>query len=98
MLKDGGLRAPPPSSLMLTGITYDVVLELAAAHGIPHQVRAISEAEVRSADELWMTSSTKEIMAIVKLDGVPVGAGVPGPLSRQMDALYQTFKQQVMRA
>jgi len=98
VVKDGVLRAPPPSTLMLTGITYDVVLELAAAHGIPHQVRAISEAEVRSADELWMTSSTKEIMAIVKLDGVPVGAGVPGPLARQMDALYQTFKQQVMRA
>jgi D-alanine transaminase len=96
--KDGVLRAPPPSSLMLTGVTYDVVLELAAAHGIPHEVRAISEAEVRSADELWMTSSTKEIMAIVKLDGVPVGAGVPGPLAQRMDGLYQTFKRQVMRA
>lgn len=98
VVKDGVLRAPPPSSLMLTGVTYDVVLELAAAHGIPHEVRAISEAEVRSADELWMTSSTKEIMAIVKLDGVPVGAGVPGPLARRMDGLYQAFKQQVMRA
>ena len=98
VVKDGVLRAPPPSSLILTGITYDVVLELAAAHDIPRQVRAISEAEVRSADELWMTSSTKEIMAIVKLDGVPVGAGVPGPLAQRMDGLYQTFKQQVMRA
>jgi len=98
VVKDDVLRAPPPSSLMLTGITYDVVLELAAAHDIPHEVRAITEAEVRGADELWMTSSTKEIMAIVALDGVPVGAGVPGPLARRMDALYQTFKQQVMRS
>jgi len=98
VVKDGVLRAPPPSSLMLTGITYDVVLELAAAHDIPHEVRAITEAEVRGADELWMPSSTKEIMAIVALDGVPVGAGVPGPLARRMDALYQTFKQQVMRS
>lgn len=98
VVKDGVLRAPPPSNLMLTGITCDVVLELAAAHDIPHEVRAISEAEVRAADELWMTSSTKEIMAIVKLDGAPVGAGVPGPLAQRMDALYQTFKQQVMRA
>jgi len=98
VVKDGVLLAPPPSSLMLTGITYDVVLELAAAHGIPHEVRAISAAEVRSADELWMTSSTKEIMAIVKLDGVPVGAGVPGPLATRMDALYQTFKREVMRS
>lgn len=98
VVKDGVLRAPPPSTLMLTGITYDVVLELAAAHGMPHEVRAISEAEVRGADELWMTSSTKEIMAIVKLDGAPVGAGVPGPLAMQMDALYQTYKHEVMRA
>ncbi len=98
VVKDGVLRAPPPSSLMLTGITYDVVLELAAAHGIPHEVRPVTEAEVRSADELWMTSSTKEIMAIVKLDGVPVGAGVPGPMAMRMDVLYQAFKQQVMRA
>ncbi|MDP1644000.1 MAG: D-amino acid aminotransferase [Thiobacillus sp.] len=98
VVKDGVLLVPPPSNLMLTGITYDVVLELAATHGIPHQVRAISEAELRAADELWMTSSTKEIMAIVKLDGAPVGAGVPGPLAQQMDGLYQTFKQQVMRA
>jgi D-alanine transaminase len=98
VVKNGVLLAPPPSNLILTGITYDVVLELAAAHGIPHEVRAISEAEVRSADELWMTSSTREIMAIVTLDGVAVGAGVPGPLAQRMDALYQTFKQQVMRA
>ncbi len=98
VVKDGVLRAPPPSNLMLTGITYDVVLELAAANGIPHELRAISEAEVRNADELWMTSSTREIMPIVQLDGAPIGAGVPGPLAHRMDALYQIFKQQVMRA
>ncbi len=98
VVQDGVLRAPPPSHLMLTGITYDVVLELAQAHGIPHEIRAIAEAEVRAADELWMTSSTREIMAIVTLDGVPVGSGVPGPLARRMDALYQVFKREVMRA
>jgi D-alanine transaminase len=62
VVKNGVLLAPPSSNLILTGITYDVVLELAAAHGILHELRAISEAEVRRADELWMTSSTKEIM------------------------------------
>ena len=92
VVKNGVLLAPPPSNLILTGITYDVVLELAAAHGIPYELRAISEAELRSADELWMTSSTKEIMPIVTLDGVPVGSGAPGPLARQMDALYQTLQ------
>lgn len=98
VVKDGVLRAPPPSNLMLTGVTYDLVLELAAQHGIAHEVRAISEAELRAADEVWMTSSTREIMPIVSLDGVAVGAGVAGPLARQMDGLYQTFKQEVMRA
>lgn len=98
VVKNGALLTPPPSHLMLTGITYDVVLELAAGDAIPVEVREISEAEVRDADELWMTSSTKEIMAIVRLDGRPVGAGVPGPLARRMDALYQAFKHQVMRA
>jgi D-alanine transaminase len=98
VVKDGVLLAPPPSSLMLTGITYDVVLELAAAHGVPTEVRAIAEVEVRRADELWMTSSTKEIMAIVQLDGAPVGTGVPGPLAQRMDGLYETFKREVMRA
>jgi D-alanine transaminase len=97
VVRNGVLLTPPPSHLMLTGITYDVVLELAAANGIAHEVREISEAEVRTADELWMTSSTKEIMAIVQLDGQPVGSGVPGPLAQRMDALYQAFKQQVMR-
>ncbi len=98
VVKNGVLLAPPPSNLMLTGVTYDLVLELAVAHGIPHEIRMITEAEVRNADELWMTSSSKEVMAIVKLDGGAVGAGVPGPLAQQMNALYQTFKHQVMRA
>ena len=98
VVRDGVLLAPPPSNLMLTGVTYDLVLELAAAHGIPHALRAITEAELRTADEVWMTSSTKEIMAIVRLDGETVGAGVPGPLAQHMDGLYQAFKKKVMRA
>jgi D-alanine transaminase len=98
VVRDGVLLAPPPSTLMLTGITYDVVLELAASHNIPHALRPLTETEVRTADELWMTSSTREIMAIVMLDGSPVGSGKPGPLARRMDDLYQTFKREVMRA
>ena len=97
VMKNGVLLAPPKSNLMLPGITYDVVLELAAAHGIPHEVRAIPEAEVRTADELWMTSSTREVLAITQLDGQPVGDGRPGPEAQRMDAFYQQYKKQVMR-
>jgi D-alanine transaminase len=91
------LLAPPKDHLMLPGITYDVVLELAARHGLAADVRAVSEAEVRGADELWMTSSTKEVLAIVSLDGQPVGTGRPGPLFAAMYGWYQQFKQTVMR-
>ena len=95
--KDGVLLVPPKSHLMLPGITYDVVLELARRHGMKHEVREVLEAEVRSADELWMTSSTKEVLPITALDGRPVGDGKPGPMGRQMYAWYQDFKNTVMR-
>ena len=95
--KDGVLLVPPKSHLMLPGVTYDVVLELARRHGMKHEVREVLEAEVRSADELWMTSSTKEVLPITALDGRAVGDGKPGPMGRQMYAWYQDFKNTVMR-
>ncbi|WP_432723896.1 D-amino acid aminotransferase [Jeongeupia wiesaeckerbachi] len=97
VVKAGVILAPPPSNLMLTGITYDLVLELAARHGLPHSVRAITEAELRSADEVWLTSSSKEVLAVVTLDGAPVGNGRPGPIYTAMYQHYQAFKTQVMR-
>jgi D-alanine transaminase len=96
-VKNGRLLAPIKNHLMLPGITYDVVLELAAAHALPHEVRDITEAEVRDADELWMTSSTKEVLAIVTLDGRPIANGRPGPIFAKMYDWYQQFKQDVMR-
>jgi D-alanine transaminase len=97
-VKDGVLLAPQQNHLMLTGITYDVVLELAATHGLKTEVRDITDAEVRAADELWLTSSTKEVLPIVALDGVKVGpGGTPGPVFAQMYGWYQDFKRDVMR-
>jgi D-alanine transaminase len=98
VVKDGILLAPIQNHLMLPGITYDVILELAALHGLPHEVRDITEAETRGADELWMCSSTKEVLPIVSLDGKEVGAGgTPVPLFAAMYAWYQEFKATVMR-
>ncbi len=101
VVRDGRLLAPQKNHLMLTGITYDVVLELAAMHGLPHEIRDIREEEVRMADELWMTSSTKEVLPIVTLDGRPVGHGEnrgrPGPMFARMYGWYQDFKREVMR-
>jgi D-alanine transaminase len=97
-VRAGVLLAPPKNHLVLPGITYDVVLELAAAAQMPLEVREIPEAEVRGADELWLTSSTKEVLAITTLDGKPVGSGRPGEVFKTMHSEFQTFKRKVMRA
>ena len=98
VVKRGVVSAPPKSNLILPGITYDVVVELARANGIPLELREVSEDEVRGADELWVTSSSKEVFPIVELDRRPIGEGKPGPAFQRMHALYQEFKQKVMRA
>jgi D-alanine transaminase len=98
IVKGGVVQGPPKSNLILPGITYDVIVELAQAANMPLEFRDIAEAEVRAADEVWVTSSSKEVLAIVELDGKPVGDGKPGPQFRRMHALYQEFKHRVMRA
>jgi D-alanine transaminase len=98
VVKQGTILSPAKSNLILPGITYDVVAELAQGAGMPLQFRDVPEAEVRAADEIWLTSSSKEVLAVVTLDGKRVGDGRPGPLFRQMYGLYQEFKQKVMRA
>lgn len=97
IVRNGVLIAPPKTHLMLPGITYDVILELAETHRQALEIREISDAELRAADEVWMTSSTKEILAITRLDGQPVGTGRPGPYGEQMWQWYQDFKNTVMR-
>ena len=98
VVRGGVILSPPKTNLILPGITYDVVTELAQAGGLRVEFRDVSEADARSADEIWVTSSSKEVLAIVTLDGKPVGDGKPGPVFRRMYALYQEFKQKVMRA
>jgi D-alanine transaminase len=97
VVKNGKLLAPPKDNLMLPGITYDVILELAAANNIPHEVRRIAKSEVFDADELLLSSSTKEVLAVTTLDGKPVGNGKPGAMFARLHPLYQTFKRDVMR-
>lgn len=98
VVSNGRLLAPPKDNLMLPGITYDVILEIAAANSIPFEVRKIAVGEVFAADELLLTSSTKEVLAITQLDGKPVGNGKPGAMFSRLHKLYQDFKRDVMRA
>jgi D-alanine transaminase len=98
VVKGGVVLSPPKGNLILPGITYDVITELAQANGLPIEFRDVSEDELRNADELWVTSSSKEVFPIVTLDGRQIGDGRPGPVFRRMYQLYQEFKQKVMRA
>ena len=98
IVKRGRIQSPGKGNLILPGITYDVVAELARANGLPLEFREVTEAEVRNADEIWITSSSKEVFPIVELDGAKVGEGRPGPVFHRMYQLYQEFKQKVMRA
>ena len=98
IVKGGVIQSPPKSNLILPGITYDVIAELAAANGLAMEFRDVTEAEVRGADEVWVSSSSKEVFPIVTLDGRKIGDGRPGPVFRHIYQLYQEFKQKVMRS
>jgi D-alanine transaminase len=86
------LLTPPKGPYILPGITRDLVVELAAAHGVPCQEAAFSEARLLAADEVWLTSSTKEIMPITRINDRVVGGGGAGPVHGRMHALYQDYK------
>lgn len=92
VVKNGTLLAPRPSVQILPGITCDASYDLARQHDLPLELRPVSEAELRSADELWLSSSGREVLPITTLDGRPVGEGRPGPLYAKLRAWFQAAK------
>jgi D-alanine transaminase len=98
VVKDGAVAAAPQDNHILLGITYELLTDLAREGKLRFDVRPVAEAEVRAADEIWLSSSTKEVLAVTTLDGKPVGAGVPGPVFRRMHALYQEYKARLAAA
>jgi D-alanine transaminase len=92
------LITPPKSRFLLPGITRDLVLELARDNNIDTEEREIDADELESADEIWLTSSTKEIMPVTSLDGQAVGSGRPGPMFQQLSLLYSAMKKQAGQA
>jgi len=91
---DGTIYTAPKDEKVLPGITREVVLELAEKNGIPVIEQAVSEDQLKQAQEVWVSSSTKEVLPVTMLDGEIVGEGVPGPVWKQIDTLYQQYKQQ----
>ncbi len=98
VVKGGKVAAAPQDNHILLGITYELLTELAREGRLDFAIRPIPEAEVRAADEIWLSSSTKEVLAVTTLDGKPVGAGVPGPVFRRMHALFQEYKAKLAAA
>ena len=88
----GTIVAPPKDNLILPGITYDATEEFAREAGLPFAMRPVSKAEALAASEMWLSSSTKEVLAVTTLDGKPFAGGVPGPSFRAMHALFQQKK------
>lgn len=86
------LVTPPKGHLLLPGITRDLVLELAARDGLRCLEAPIPEADLRAAEEMWLTSSMTELVPVVELDGRPVGRGRPGPVWERVWALFQAYK------
>lgn len=92
IVKDGVLLGPPKDNLILEGIRYGLIEELCAAHAIPMRVRRIGRDEVFAADEVLLTSATKEVLPVVSLDGKPIGNGTPGPIYAKLYEAYQAAK------
>ncbi len=95
MVIDGLLLTPPKDSRILPGITRDLILELAKQNHIPYAEREITVQELKIADEIWLTSSTREILPVVDLDANPVAGGEVGPLWHKMQRLFQAYKKSV---
>jgi D-alanine transaminase len=92
IVRDGKVVAPPKDNLILPGITYDATLEFARAAGVPFEVRPVTRDEAMSADEMWLSSSSKEVVAITTVDGKPFAGGKPGPVFKRVHAAFQDAK------
>ncbi|HEX7157023.1 MAG TPA: D-amino acid aminotransferase [Burkholderiaceae bacterium] len=88
VVNDGGVRGPPRDHLILEGIRYGFLQELCGAAGIPFASRPIPFDELRRADEVMLSAATRELLAIVEIDGRPVGNGRPGPVFGRLRAGY----------
>ena len=95
VVKAGQLSTPKHSPEILPGTTRSVVEELAARVGIVHRAAPVSEAELRGADEIWLSSAAREIVAVTALDGAPVGTGQPGPVWRRVYDELQQYKREL---
>jgi D-alanine transaminase len=92
VVKDGAVLGPPKDHLVLEGIRYGLLEEMCREAGIPFKLRRIARDEVLAADELLLSNASKEVLAVTRLDGRPIGTGQPGPIYEKLYAAYQRAK------
>ncbi|VAW50788.1 D-alanine aminotransferase [hydrothermal vent metagenome] len=92
LVKNDVLITPPTGHELLTGITRELVIEIAKNNTILVEEREIKEAELYNADEIWMTSSTREIAPVIRLNDKLVGSGSAGKMWKRIVDLYQQQK------
>ena len=90
---DGVIKTPPKDQKLLPGITRDLIVELAKKHNMPIEETIISEKEFLAADEIWLSSSTKEVLPVTKINDQQVGNGKPGAIWQDMFQKYQDYKE-----
>ncbi|MFO0775452.1 MAG: D-amino-acid transaminase [Nitrospiraceae bacterium] len=93
IVENGALATTPLGPTILAGVTRQVVLDLARRNGIAVHETSLPMERVRHAQEVFLTGTTVEVLPIVRIDGRPVGAGVPGPVTQQLQNLFRTFTQ-----
>jgi D-alanine transaminase len=91
----GELRTPPNSWKLLPGTTRGVIEEIAQGAGVQWRSVAVSEPELRGAQEILLGAATREVQPITTLDGKPVGSGKPGPVWRRLYDAYQAYKREI---
>lgn len=93
IVKDGIIITPPKTDCLLPGITRDLVVEQAQEHGLVIKEAIIAQVELEAADEIWLTSSTKEVLPVTRLNNQTIGSGKPGQVWHKIYDLYQAYKQ-----
>jgi D-alanine transaminase len=95
VVKDGVIHTPPNGHHILPGTTRDVVAELAARLGLSMDDNRVTEARLRSADEIWLAFATRGVLPVTTLDGAPVGSGKPGPSFKRMSAAFDGYTREL---
>ncbi|MBN1609316.1 MAG: aminotransferase class IV [Polyangiaceae bacterium] len=90
-VRGGVLVTPPVEAGILPGITRARLLEIARAQGIACEEKTLTVAEFLAADEVFISSSIREVVPVVRIDGTPVGGGQPGPIARRLLTAYQQW-------